>query len=82
MVAQKTKYVQIKRLIVRVSNVDHKDSSFEYICNLHVLDCLWPTVASLDKILAWFVKIGAPLFTALIVAVMNLSIASSTVPML
>jgi hypothetical protein len=46
-----------------------------------VLDGSKRTAAGLNNIPAWFLKIGAPFFAARIANVMNLSLATSTVPM-
>ena len=45
-----------------------------------LLDTLPPTATSLDNIPAWFLRIGAPFFSAPISAMMNLSLSSSIVP--
>jgi hypothetical protein len=44
-----------------------------------VLDTLRPTATGLDNIPAWFLRIGAPFFTAPLADLMNLSLSSSAV---
>ena len=46
----------------------------------NILDKLQPTATGLDGIPAWFLKIGAPFFTAPLVDMLNLSLSSSVVP--
>jgi len=45
-----------------------------------MLQALYPTATSLDDLLAWFLKIGAPFFAAPIADMFNLSLSSSVVP--
>jgi len=44
------------------------------------LDTLRPTATGLDALLAWFLRLGAPLFCKSISQLFNLSLATSTVP--
>jgi hypothetical protein len=46
----------------------------------HALDHLRPTATGLDGLPAWFLRLGAPVFCAPISRLLNLSLATSTVP--
>ena len=61
----------------------NNSSAATHITNLRlfkVLDSLRPTATGLDNIPAWFLRIGAPFFTAPLADLMNLSLSSSVVP--
>ena len=46
----------------------------------HIVDCLHPTATGLDQLPAWFLRLGAPFICQLITHLINLSLATSTVP--
>ena len=45
-----------------------------------ILDTLRPTATGLDGIPAWFLRLGAPIFAALLAQLFNQSVAEGIVP--
>jgi len=45
-----------------------------------MLDCLKPTATGLDKLPAWFLRLGAPVFAAPLALLFNQSINCGIVP--
>jgi hypothetical protein len=69
--------------VPKVKSTVNISSTSSQITNLrlfNILDKLRPTATGLDNIPAWFLKIGAPFFTAPLVDMLNLSLLSSVVP--
>ena len=66
---------------LRKQSADTVDSSFiaEYQV-FHLLDHLCHTATGLDGLPAWFLRLGAPVFSKPIAHLFNLSITTSTVP--
>jgi hypothetical protein len=55
----------------------------EPISEWHVfraLDCLRPTATGLNRLPAWFIRLGAPIFSRPLASLFNMSLITSTVP--
>ena len=62
-----------------------QDRAFDWITEyrmFRILDSLKPTAAGLDGLPAWFMRLGAPVFSRPLADLFNLSICTSTVPTL
>ena len=66
-------------LLKQTTSLPHSELLSEWEV-FRLLDTLRPTSTGLDQIPAWFLKIAAPLFCKPLANLLNLSIATSTVP--
>ena len=76
-------YAQISTDDQASVQVHGQRGAVEYISEWRVfqsLDNLRPTVTGLDQLSAWFLRLGAPAFAKPLSYLVNLSIATSTVP--
>ena len=59
---------------------DFRSGSGTKATTFKALDNLRPTATGIDRLPAWFLRVGAPLFCRQITVLFNLSVATSAIP--